>query len=185
MRKIVHFVHTSIDGYIHGPNGEFDWPVLSPELSAYSMSLHDRTDTLLYGRVVWGWMSSYWPTADSTSDHPHDIEYAPVWRRTPKIVVSRTLTEVGHGARLLSDASDLAAVKKEQGGDILLIGGSTLAASLTDLGLLDEYHIVVHPVVLGGGQPLFPAGRDRLNLGLIETKDIDGRCVLLRYGATE
>lgn len=88
MRKLVYAVHTSLDGRIEGPNGEFDWAEMGPELSAHSQELTDRADTLLYGRRVWDMMSSYWPQAEEISDHPHDLEYAPIWRKTPKIVFS-------------------------------------------------------------------------------------------------
>ena len=92
MRKIIYYVHTSVDGYIAGPNGEFDWPVMGPELSAYSLGLHDTVDTFLYGRGVWEVMSGFWPQAESMSDDPHDVAFAPVWRAMPKVVFSRTLT---------------------------------------------------------------------------------------------
>lgn len=68
MRKIIHFVHTSLDGYIEGPGGEFDWPVMGPDLSAYSFSQRERADTFLYGRPVWEMMAGYWPNAESISD---------------------------------------------------------------------------------------------------------------------
>ncbi|MGH3378374.1 MAG: dihydrofolate reductase family protein, partial [Actinoallomurus sp.] len=91
MRKIIYLAHVSLDGYIDGPNGEFDWPGMGPELSAYAFGLHDRVDTLLYGRVVWEMMSAFWPNAESMSGHEHDLAFAPYWRETPKVVFSRTL----------------------------------------------------------------------------------------------
>src|SRR3990170_3908959 len=103
MRKVVYWVHTSIDGFIAGPNGEFDWPTLGPELSAYADRLHERCDTFLYGRVVWDLMVSYWPTADQISDHPHSQSFAKVWRMMPKVVFSNTLTELGWNTRVATD----------------------------------------------------------------------------------
>src|SRR5687767_1963766 len=128
MRSIVYYVHTSIDGYIEGPNGEFDWPTMGPELSAYSHLLTEQVDTFLYGRVVWEMMAGYWPQAESISDDPHDLHFAPIWRAKPKVVVSRTLESADWGARVLRRVEDVAALKREPGGDILLSGGSTLAA---------------------------------------------------------
>ncbi|UVS78148.1 dihydrofolate reductase family protein [Actinokineospora sp. UTMC 2448] len=180
MRKVIHFVHSSVDGYIEGPEGEFDWPAMGPELSAYSLALSERAGTLLYGRVVWGWMAGYWPTAESVSDDPHDLAFAPIWRATPKAVLSRTLTSAEHGARVVR-AEDLAELKAGDGGDLLLMGGTEAAAALTDLGLVDEYQVVVHPVVLGGGRPVFAPGKSRIPLRLAETRAFDGRSVLLRY----
>lgn len=181
MRKVIYWVHTSVDGFISGPNGEFDWPELTPELSSYSDMLADRVDTFLYGRVVWDLMSSYWPTADQVSDHPHNLKFAPIWRETPKVVFSRTLTEAGWNTRVTSDVENtVRALKAEQGKDMMLTGGAGLPAELARLDLIDEYQIVVHPVVLGGGKRVFPVG-ERLNLKLAETRGFDNRAVLLSY----
>ena len=88
MRKIIYWVHTSIDGFVDGPNGEFDWPVMGPELSAYSEGLNKRVDTLLYGRPVWEMMVGFWPEAETTAPGSHTDAFAPFWRATPKVVVS-------------------------------------------------------------------------------------------------
>jgi dihydrofolate reductase len=187
MRKIIYWVHTSLDGHIEGPNGEFDWPTLGPELSAYSFSLNDRVDTFLYGRVVWDMMSGFWPNAESMSTDEHDLQFAPVWRKTPKIVFSRTLGKADWNARVISGniADEVTALKQQTGRDLLLTGGSNLAGALTELGLIDEYLIVVHPVVLGGGKPLFLKPKDRIDMRLIESRTFDSRTVLLRYQRTE
>ncbi|MDG4858755.1 dihydrofolate reductase family protein [Streptomyces sp. T-3] len=184
MRKIIHFVHISLDGNVEGPNGEFDWPVMGPELSAYSFSLMERVDTLLYGRLVWEMMAGYWPNAESMSDDPHDLKFAPIWRSTPKVVFSRTLTEPGHGARVINGSNlveEVAALKAEPGKDLVLMGGASLAAELTAHGLIDEHQVVVHPVALGGGKALFPESPERLNLQLIDSQTFDSQTVLLHY----
>ncbi|MGC4788270.1 dihydrofolate reductase family protein [Micromonospora sp. DT178] len=183
MRKIIYGVHQSLDGFIEGPNGEFDWPEMGPELSAYSLALCDRAGAFLYGRRVWEFMAAYWPQAESISDHPHDLAFAPIWRRTPKVVVSRTLTAAEHGARVVGGGDlgkEVTALKEQPGGDLLLNGGADAAGALTDLGLIDEYQIFVHPVVLGGGKPVFSVP-GRINLHLVESRTFDGRSVLLRY----
>jgi dihydrofolate reductase len=183
MRKLFHFVHQSVDGYIQGPNGEFDWPEMGPELSAYSQVLDDEVDAILYGRVVWDMMSWYWPQAESISNHPHDLEYAPRWRVKPKLVASRTLSEAGWNTQVLgADLIErLTALKAEPGKDIVLMGGAKLAADLAREGLLDEYRIVVHPVLLGGGQPLFEEQKDRVRLSLVETRSFDSGAVMMRF----
>ncbi|MFE9655709.1 dihydrofolate reductase family protein [Micromonospora sp. NPDC006431] len=182
MRKLVYWVHQSVDGFIEGPNGEFDWPVMGPDLSAYSIELCDRADAFLYGRKVWGLMSWYWPRAEQISQDPHNLRFAPIWRRTPKIVISRSLESAEYDARVIGRdlATEIAELKAQPGKDLLLTGGSGAAAALTGLGLIDEYQVVVHPVVLGGGTPVFP-DKDRLDLRLVETRGFDGRSVLLRY----
>ncbi|MGK5518606.1 dihydrofolate reductase family protein [Micromonospora sp. URMC 107] len=183
MRKIVYGVHQSLDGFIEGPNGEFDWPEMGPELSAFSLEQCGRAGAFLYGRRVWEMMAGYWPQAESISDHPHDLAFVPIWRRTPKVVLSRTLTAAEHGARVVGGddlATEVTALKEQPGGDLLLNGGADAAAALTDLGLIDEYQIFVHPVVLGGGKPVF-AATERMGLRLAESRTFDGRAVLLRY----
>jgi dihydrofolate reductase len=181
MSKVIYWVHTSVDGYIAGPNGEFDWPELTPELSSYSDDMSDRVGTFLYGRGVWELMSSYWPTADQVSDHPHDRKFAPIWRETPKVVFSRTLSEAGWHTTVTAEVEGtVRALRAGQGKDLMVTGGATLAAELARLDLIDEYQVVVHPVVLGGGKRLLPV-QDRLNLSLVETRAFDNRAVLLHY----
>lgn len=183
MRKIIFWVHTSIDGYIDGPQGEFDWPVMGEELSAYSESLGDRCDTFLYGRGVWEGMVSFWPNAESMSNHPHVLEFAPRWRATPKIVFSTTLKTDDWAERIISDdlVKEVTDLKNRPGKDLLLTGGSSLAAALTEHGLIDEYHIAIHPVVLGGGRPLFAPTQNRLNLYLTNTQTLDSQVVVTHY----
>ncbi|NUO56480.1 MAG: dihydrofolate reductase [Hamadaea sp.] len=180
MRKVIYWVHTSIDGFVDGPNGEFDWPVMGPELSAYSDGLDKRVDTLLFGRVVWGMMSSFWPTAEQLSDDPHVARFAPFWRATPKIVLSRTYAGDDWTSAVV-EAAAVAELKQQDGRDLLLTGGIGAAAALTAHGLIDEYHIAVHPVVLGGGRPLFAHPADRLNLQLVDSVVADGRVVINHY----
>jgi dihydrofolate reductase len=183
MSKLIHLIHISVDGYIEGPNGEFDWPTMGPELSAYSIGLNNQVGTLVYGRVVWELMASYWPNVESLSDDEHDLKFAPIWRRTPKVVFSRTLKEADHNTRVVGDnlVEEINALKKASDKDLLLTGGSSLAASLTEHRLIDEYHVAVHPVVLGGGRPQFPADARRVPLALIDAQTFDARVALLRY----
>jgi dihydrofolate reductase len=184
MRSLIHLVHTSIDGRIQGPNGEFDWPAMGPELSAYSVQLNDRLDTLLYGRRVWEVMAGYWPTADQVSDHPHDKAYAPLWRETEKVVVSRTLdrVDVPRTTLVREDVPGaIAALKERPGKDIVLMGGAALAGSLAAAGLVDEVRVVVHPVVLGGPHAVLAAGDVRLGFDLVDRRVFDGRAVMTTY----
>ena len=183
MRKIIYWVHTSIDGFVDGPNGAFDWAVMGPELSDYSDSLDRRVDTLLFGRPVWEMMVGFWPEAESMSDDPHIARFAPFWRSTPKIVFSRTFAGDEWTHRVIHDdlAAEVGALKAEPGADLLLTGGSALAAALTEHGLIDEYHIAVHPVVLGGGRRLFAEPKERLSLRPVQSRLLDGRIVVTTY----
>jgi dihydrofolate reductase len=181
MSRISHFVHQSADGFIEGPGGEFDWPVMDVELEEYSRGLSDKAGAFLYGRVVWDLMSSYWPKADETSTDDHDLGFAPIWREKPKVVVSRTLESADWNTRVVRSTAELAALKEQSDDDLVLFGGSELAASLTEHGLIDEYLIFVHPVVLGGGKPVFRTPAKRLGLRLAESRTFDSQVVLLRY----
>lgn len=96
MRKIIYWVHTSVDGYIAGPNGEFGWPAVGPELFAYSEAMNEQVDTLLYGRVVWEWMSAYWPTADADPRH-HRRPRADVCALLAADAEGRDLPHAGQG----------------------------------------------------------------------------------------
>lgn len=184
MGKIIYWVHTSIDGYVAGPNGEFDWPELTPELSDYSDELAERVGLFIYGRVVWDLMSSYWPTADEVSDHPHTTKFAPIWRSTPKVVFSRTLTEAPWNTLVTADVEPTTRrLRAQEAKDIMLTGGAELAATLAGLDLIDEYQVVVHPVVLGGGKRVLPID-ERLNFTLADSRVFDNRAVLLNYTRT-
>jgi dihydrofolate reductase len=183
MRKIIYWVHTSVDGYIDGPNGEFDWTAMGPELSAYSEALDQRVDTLLFGRPVWEMMVGFWPNAETISDDAHVAAFAPFWRATPKIVFSRSYPGDEWTHRVIHDdlRAEVTALKAQPGADLLLTGGANLAAALTELGLVDEYHIAVHPVVLGGGRKLFAEPKQRLNLRVMQSRVLDDQVVVTSY----
>ncbi|MGW4891430.1 dihydrofolate reductase family protein [Kitasatospora sp. NPDC004240] len=182
MGELIHFVHQSLDGFIEGPGGEFDWPRMGPELSAYSHELTGGDTVFLYGRVVWEMMSGYWPEAEKHSTHPHDLAFAPVWRAAPKIVVSRTLREADWNTRVIgADVVEELTALKESGARLVLFGGSELASYLTAHRVIDEYRIFVHPVVLGGGKPVFREQDHRVGLDLVETRTFDSQVVMLRH----
>ncbi|KQV09880.1 MULTISPECIES: dihydrofolate reductase family protein [unclassified Kitasatospora] len=186
MGKLIHFVHQSLDGFIEGPQGEFDWPLMGPELSAYSQELTGGDKVFLYGRVVWDMMAGFWPQAEQHSTHEHDLAFAPVWRAAPKVVVSRTLEKADWNTRVINEnvVEELTALKKS-GVTLLLFGGSGLAAHLTEHGLIDEYRVFVHPVLLGGGKPVFQPQNRRIGLELVESRVLDSQVVLLRHRRTD
>lgn len=185
MRKVIFLIHTTLDGYVAGPNGEMDWIVYNEEVAQYSYELHRTTDTAIYGRVTYEMMANYWPTVldnpdSDPSDHPHAI-----WvKDAVKIVFSRTLQSVDwKGTILLHDniMEEMTKLKQQPGKDLWLIGSPTLAREFMRLGLIDEYRINVNPIILGGGQPLFDGQSDTLRLKLIEARTFTGGVAALRY----
>jgi dihydrofolate reductase len=128
-------------------------------------------------------MAAYWPTADANPSAPgFEVEFARLWRNMPKVVFSKTLERVEWNSRLVRDniAAEVARLKAQPGKDIS-VGGATLAASLMRLGLIDEYQLFVHPIVLGGGTPFFPALDNPITLRLVETRTFSSGVVYLSY----
>jgi dihydrofolate reductase len=126
---------------------------------------------------------SYWQTADTNPSSPeYEVEYAHIWKGIPKIVFSKTLERVERNARLVRDnIAEVIAKLKEQPGKDLGLGGANIASTFLRLGLIDEYRLYVHPVVLGGGTPMFPALDHKINLRLVETRKFGSGVVLLHY----
>lgn len=182
MRKVIYWVNTSVDGFVEGPHGEFDWALVGPELDQYSRDVHEHVDTLLYGRRVFEMMAGYWPTAGAASDDPHDQWFLPVWNSTPKIVFSRSQRSIEWADEVVG--GDLAAaierLRSAPGRDLLLTGGAELAARLSELDLIDEYRIAVHPVVLAGGRQVLPL-TERRTLTLVDATVLDERVTVMRY----
>ena len=139
-------------------------------------------DLHLLGRRLYEVMS-YWETAEerNPSAPEHELEFARIWKQLPKLVYSKSLAGVEGNTRL-SRGNPVQEVQtlKEQGGGPIAVGGATLAATLTAVGLIDEYHLFVSPVVLGGGTP-FLAGDTHIDLELVETRTFGSRVVYLSY----
>lgn len=185
MRKIIYSYLVSLDGYLEKPDGSLDWTVPDEQLHQHFNDLEASLGLLIYGRRMYELMSAYWPTADQDpAASPVEVEYAHIWQQKPKLVFSRTLKQVSHNARLDS-GGDLAALvrelKAQPGGDIS-VGGANLAASFMALDLIDEYCLYVHPVILGGGKPMFPPLPKPMQLELLETRQFNSGVVMLRYG---
>jgi dihydrofolate reductase len=182
MRKLIYSMGVSLDGFIAGPDGEIDWSAPDEELHRFHNEQTRETGAHLYGRRLYEEMT-YWETAEENRSAPdYEIEFARIWKETPKIVFSRTLEKVEGNARLVRDnvAEEVARLKEQPGKDIAM-GGAGLAATFMRLGLIDEYRLFVNPVVLGGGTPYFPPLDDRINLRFVETRTFGSRVVYLRY----
>jgi dihydrofolate reductase len=182
MRKLIYSMGVSLDGFIAGPDSEIDWSAPDEELHRFHNQQARETGAYLYGRRLYEVMR-YWETADEEPSAPeHELEFARIWKDTPKIVFSKTLEEVEGNARLVWDgvAEEVAKLKKQPGKE-LAVGGAGLASTFIKLGLIDEYRLFVSPVVLGGGTHYFPALEERINLELVETQTFGSRVVFVSY----
>jgi dihydrofolate reductase len=183
MRKVIYSMGVSLDGFIAGPDGEIDWSAPDEELHRFHNQRTRELGAHLCGRRLYEVMA-YWETVDESSTVPeHEIEFARIWKETPKIVFSHTLDSVeAKNTRLASDdiADEVARLKEEPGKD-MAVGGAGLASTFMELGLIDEFRPFVHPVVLGGGTPYLPPLDERINLELVESRKFGSGVVYLRY----
>jgi dihydrofolate reductase len=182
MRQVIYSMGVSLDGFIAGPGGEFDWSAPDEELHRFHNEQTREVGAHFCGRRLYELMV-YWETADQDpSAADYILEFARIWQNLPKIVFSTTLEKVEGKARLATDgvAEEVAKLKEQTGKD-LAVGGAGLASTFTRLGLIDEYRLFVSPVVVGGGTPYFPALEDRIDLELLETRTFGSRVVYLRY----
>jgi dihydrofolate reductase len=176
-------MNLSLDGYIAAPGDDIGWSMPSDELFQWWSDRVGATGLALYGRRLWETMSSHWPTADRQPDATAaQIEFARRWLNMPKVVFSSTTSAVDWNTRLVTgDAvTEITRLKAEDGGP-MDIGGAALAAAAMRAGLIDEYAIVIHPVLVGGGTPFFTALDDRVNLNLVETRTFPDGVLLTRY----
>jgi dihydrofolate reductase len=186
MRKLIYSMGVSLDGFIAGPGGEIDWAAPDEELHRFHNQHVRDLGAHLLGRRLYETMT-YWETADVNPSAPeHELEFARIWKDTPKIVFSKTLEKVEGNARLARDgvAEEVARLKAEPGDD-LAVGGAGLASTCIELDLVDEYRLFVSPVVLGGGTPYFPVLEERIDLELVETRTFGSRVVYVRYRRME
>jgi dihydrofolate reductase len=180
--KLIYSMNPSLDGFISGPDGNFDWSAPDEELHRFH---NERTRALggcLLGRRLYETMV-YWETAhEDPAVTDYTREFADIWQALPKVVFSKTLTEVVGNTRLARGgiAEEAAGLMERTGKDIG-IGGAELAGSAMKLGLVDEFRLFVNPVVVGGGKPLFSELDRTLPLRLEETRTFGGRVVYLRY----
>ena len=162
-----------------------DWGTADDELLTWFSDATRELDATIYGRRLYEVMSAYWPTGESDPAATEPMrEFARIWNAMPKVVFSTTLRTVEWNSRLVSGdvAEELARLRQEFQGD-LGVGGPTLAAEFIRRDLVDEYRLVVHPVVLGAGTPYFPALDGPMRMRLIETRTLASGIVYLRYEA--
>ncbi|MER6916008.1 dihydrofolate reductase family protein [Streptomyces sp. NPDC000594] len=183
MRSVTYSMGVSLDGYIVGPDGHFDWTVPDEEVFRFWIDDIRQVGVHLLGRRLYETML-YWETVDQNPSLDFStLEWAALWKALPKVVFSTTLPAVKGRARLASGgpAEEIERLRAEPGEGDLAIGGATLAAEAAALDLIDEYRIMVHPVLVGGGTPFFPPHERRVDLQLIETRTFGSGVVHLRY----
>jgi dihydrofolate reductase len=186
MRKVILAMQVTLDGFIEGPNGELDWAMKEDEETwRYVFDLQRSSDTLLLGRVMYPAFEKYWLAAPANpSSTKNEIEYARLADKMQKIVFSRTLEKVGwKSTRIVKDhiAEEIQRMKQQPGMNMVLLGGAGLVSTFMKLGLIDEYRLIVNPIVLGGGKPLFKDVKERHSLKLIKTKTFKSGKVVLHY----
>jgi dihydrofolate reductase len=181
MRKVISFMHISLDGFVAGPNGEMDWIKADEEIFNYVGKRISEGDTALYGRVTYQMMENYWPTAgDKPTATRHDIEHSRWYSKVHKVVISTTIKDVGlANTKIISDnlserINEIKHSRTASGGsgseDILLFGSPTATHSLIQLDLIDGYWLFVNPIILGRGIPLFVDIKDKIKLKLLTTR---------------
>jgi dihydrofolate reductase len=174
------FMMASADGYHAGPGEALDWHNVDQEFSKFALSQLREAGTLVFGRVTYEGMAAFWPTPAAELSDP---DIAKALNSTPKIVISRTLEQATWvGTQIISTDPEgqLARLKQQPGGDIVIMGSSALTVGLMQSGLVDELRIMVNPVILGQGRSLF-AGATKTSLELLETRQFASGNVLIRY----
>ena len=183
MRSVTYSMGVSLDGYIVGPDGGFDWTAPDEEVFSFVTDEIRQVGVHLLGRRLYETML-YWETADQDpSLDDAMLEWAAIWKRIPKVVFSTTLSTVQGNTRLASGglAAEIERLRAEPAEGDIAIGGATLAAQAAASGLIDEYRVRVYPVLVGGGIPYFPQGERRVDLELVETRTFSSTVVYLRH----
>ncbi|OEJ23469.1 deaminase [Streptomyces agglomeratus] len=183
MRSVTYSMSVSLDGYIVGPDGDFNWTVPGEDVFRFWIDEIRQVGVHLLGRRLYETML-YWETADQDPTLDDSMrEWTGLWKPLPKVVFSTTLSTVQGNARLASGglAEEIERLRAEPGEGNIAIGGATLAAEAAALGLIDEYRTMVYPVLVGGGIPYFPQRERRVVLELAETRTFNSRVVYLRY----
>lgn len=187
MRKIILFMHVSLDGFVEGPNGEndLDWISYDKEMEKHAENTIQNVDAAIYGRVTYQMMEGYWPTVPSNpSSSHHDMNHAQWIEQVTKIVISSSLETVEwNNTILIKDniLKEISALKKQPGKDMMIFGSPSLSYTLMQLGLIDELKLTLNPVLLGKGIPLFKDIKEKCKLKLKNSKTFDSGVVALHY----
>jgi len=185
MRKIISFMHISLDGFVAGPNGEMNWIKVDEEIFDHVGKRIGETDTALYGRVTYEMMEAYWPTAgDEPNASKHDIEHSKWYNKAHKVVLSKTMKDaVLTNTTIISDnlSNEINKIKQGAGSEILVFGSPTTTHSLIQQNLIDGYWLFVNPIILGQGIPLFVDIKDKIELKLLNNRQFTSGVTELNY----
>jgi|SRR5690625_617252 len=184
MRKVILSMMVSLDGFIEGFHQDQEWFTWDEEMESYMMNFFQTIDTFIYGRKAYEVMVGYWPTAASNPAWPNrDQKFVDTMNNYPKLILSGTLDKVEWNGTLIKDniAEEISNIKKQSGKDLALFAGADAAATFIQHDLIDEYRLIINPVVVGGGTPLFKNVQDRLNLKLLKAQTFPSGIVILHY----
>jgi dihydrofolate reductase len=178
MRSVILSIMVSLDGFIEGPDKDIKWHVWDDEMNKYMRSFFNRVDLLLFGRVTYELMFDFWPQV--TTEDPVIAERM---NNLPKIVFSRHLKKVEWNSKLVKDniQKEINYLKQTKGKDMVIFGGADIASTFMQMDLIDEYQIIVNPVILGGGTPFFKGIQKKIELKLIRSQSYRCGNVLLSY----
>lgn len=180
-RRLILFMMVSLDGYYEGPDHDINWHTVDEDFNTFAGEQIAAVDIMVFGRKTYELMASYWPTPAAVADDP---VIAGLMNSYPKLVISRTLARADwHNTRVIQTdvAAELTALKQQPGQDLIIFGSGDLTVSLTELGLIDEYRIMVAPVALGAGKPLFTGLTRAAPLKLIKSTTFRSGNVLQYY----
>jgi dihydrofolate reductase len=181
MRKIILFNMITLDGFFAGPEGEIDWHTTDDEFNRFAIEQTSSAGGLIFGRVTYDLMASYWPTPEALNDDP---DVTQIMNSMPKFVVSRTLDKAEwNNTRLIrtNPVQEITQLKQQDGRDLFVFGSANLAETLIQHDLIDEFRLLVAPVVLGSGRPLFHVTYQPLRLKLVRSRTFQNGNVLLTY----
>ncbi len=185
MRNLIFFMHTSLDGFVAGPNGEMNWIKVDEEMFDFVATMTDQADAALYGRVTYEMMQSYWPKAgEQPNASKHDKEHSNWYNHVSKVVLSKTMQETGlHNTKVIADqlSLNINKLKQQEGRNILIFGSPRASQSLLNEGLIDEFWLFVNPIILGKGMPLFKDITATIKLKLVESKTFASGVIALHY----
>jgi dihydrofolate reductase len=185
MRNLIFFMHTSLDGFVAGPNGEMNWIKLDEAMFDFVATMTKQADTALYGRVTYEMMQSYWPTAgDKPNASKHDKEHSTWYNKVSKVVLSKTMHEAGlHNTKVIGDKlpQKINQLKQQEGQNIIIFGSPGASQSLLNEGLIDEFWLFVNPIILGKGMPLFKDMTGTTTWKLVESKTFPCGVIALHY----
>lgn len=185
MRRLVLFMHTSLDGFVAGPNGEMDWITVDDEIFDFVGNRTDEADTALYGRVTYQMMEGYWPTAgDQPNASRHDVHHSKWYKQVEKIVLSKTLLDDKQAKRKVIGndlTTEISKLKQTSGKDIIIFGSPRAAHALMAHDLIDEFWLFQNPMLLGEGIPVFKNINSRIKLKLKSSKPFKSGVICLHY----